>query len=247
MSIESDEDLAGLRKIGQLVGQTLQEMARRVRVGMTTAELDEIGLKQLAKHGARSAPHTLYGFPGTNCISVNDEAVHGIPGERVLQAGDLVKIDVTAELGGYIADAAVTVPLAPVAARQRKLYECAQKAFQQAMRVSRAGQPIFVIGRAIETEVRGQGFAVLRELSSHGVGRAIHEEPVVPNYYHPRFKQPLTEGLVITVEPIISAGSQRVREDPDGWTVRTADGSLSAHYEHTIVITRGRPIILTAA
>ncbi len=156
-------------------------------------------------------------------------------------------IDVTAELDGYIADAAVTVPLSPASPEKRKLCQCAKLAFQKAMRVARARRPINVIGRAVESEVRRQGFSVIPELSGHGIGRAIHEAPTVSNCYISQDNLPLTEGLVITIEPIICSGTGRVVEGEDGWTVRTADGSLSAHYEHTIVITRGRPILLTAA
>ncbi|MCZ7568042.1 MAG: type I methionyl aminopeptidase [Ardenticatenaceae bacterium] len=245
MSIESEQDLRGLARIGKIVGLTLREMKMRLRPGLTTGELDEVGARILAKHGARPAPQRLYGFPGATCISVNDEAVHGIPGGRILRAGDLVKIDVTAELDGYIADAALTVALPPVSATKRKLRDCAKSALREAIAVARAGCPIYEIGKAVETEVRRHGFAVIPELSGHGVGRAIHEEPPVPNFADRRVSQRLTEGLVITIEPIIAAGSGRVVIGTDGWTVRTGDGSLAAHYEHTVVITRDRPIVLT--
>lgn len=248
MSIESEKDLAGMRRVGKVVASALREMKARVRPGMTTAELDEIGARVLERHGARSAPQLVYGFPGVNCISLNDEAVHGVPGERVIASGDLLKIDVTAELDGYIADAAVTVAVPPVSTVKRRLRECAESAFWKALAVARAGQPLYEIGRAVETEVRRHKFSVLCELNGHGVGRTIHEEPrAVPNYYDPRRRRPLTDGLVLAIEPIISAGTRWSVEAADGWTVKTADGSLAAHYEHTVVITRGRPIVLTAA
>ena len=247
MTVESDRDLAGLRAVGRVVALALGEMKGAVEPGMTTAELDAVGAAVFGRYGARSAPRAAYGFPGVNLISVNDEAVHGIPGGRVIGAGDLVKIDVTAELGGYVADAAVTVALPSGPPVHEELRECAQLAFGRAAAVARAGRPLSKIGRAVETAVRRRGFSVLRDLSGHGVGRAIHEPPTVPNFYDRRLRRPLTEGLVITIEPIVAAGSGRIVEGADGWTIRTADGSPAAHHEHTLVVTKGSPILLTAA
>ena len=233
-------------RVGRVVGLTLREMKASLRLGMTTAELDRIGAAVLQRYGARSAPQVHYGFPGVTCISLNDEAVHGIPGPRPLRPGDLVKLDVTAELDGYIADAAITVPLGTVSARDETLCSAAETAFHKALGAARAGRAVNEIGRSVETEVRQQGFRVIRALRGHGVGRAIHEEPTVPNYCDRWQRQRLTEGLVITIEPIIAAGSGKAVMGDDGWTVRTADGSRSAHFEHTIMITRDRPILLTA-
>jgi methionyl aminopeptidase len=247
VSIESQRELEGLSRIGKIVGRTLRTMRDRLRPGLTTAELDAIGAEFLAQHGARSAPQLVYDFPGAVCISVNEEAVHGIPGERILQPGDLVKLDVTAELDGYIADAAITVALPSATTMQRRLAQCAEDAFRQALQVARAGRLVREIGWVVEKETRRQRFSVLRELHGHGVGRAIHEGPTVPNYCDPLQKDRLTEGLVITIEPIITSGSGRIIVDADGWTVRTADGRPSAHFEHTIVVTRDRPLIITAA
>lgn len=247
MSIETEQDLAAMSRIGRIVGLTLREMERQLRPGMTTAEVDDVGARFLARYGAHSAPQRRYSFPGVNCISVNDEAVHGVPGSRVIRAGDMVKLDVTAELDGYIADAAVTVALPPVSAVKRRLCACAESAFHKALGVARAGRAINEIGKAVEGEVHRHGFVVLRELNSHGVGRAIHEEPTVPNFYDRRLSQRLTQGLVMTIEPIICTGTRWSVQGGDGWTIKTADGSLSAHYEHTVVITKGRPIVLTAA
>lgn len=247
MSIESEKDLEALRRVGRVVGLTLREMKRLVRAGVTTAELDAAADAVLARYGARSAPRLVYQFPGSTCISVNDEAVHGIPGSRTLESGDLVKLDVTAELNGYIADAAITVGVGVVATRQQQLAACAATALGKGMSAARAGRPIYEIGRAVHGEVERQGFHVLYELCGHGVGRTIHEEPrFIPNYEDRRASERLTEGMVITIEPIISGGSTRVRTEKDGWTLRTTDGSASAHVEHTIVITADQPIILTA-
>jgi methionyl aminopeptidase len=246
VTIETEEDLEGLKAAGRVVALALRAMRQHVGPGMTTAELDAIGKQVLDGHGARSAPKLVYGFPGTNCISVNDEAVHGVPGDRILRSGDLVKIDVTAELNGYIADAAITVPLHGATPRATSLARAARSAFQRAQYVARAGRPINAIGHAIEQTVKRHGFTVLPELFSHGVGRTIHEAPSYPQYFDRRFKQPLWNGLVITIEPIISAGRPRSFNAGDGWTIRTADGALSAHHEHTIVITRGAPLVVTA-
>jgi methionyl aminopeptidase len=248
MSIESEEELKALRRIGRIVARALEEMMRHVRQGMTTGELDDVGAKALAEYGARSAPRLAYDFPGATCISVNDEAAHGIPGSRVIQAGDLVNIDVSAELDGYFADTGASVAIPPVSPLKRKLCRCTQSALEQAMDAAKAGQPMNVIGRTVEREARRCGFTVIRELGGHGVGRHIHEDPhSVLNYYAPWNNQRLKEGLVITIEPFLSLGSSAVHTDEDGWTLRTSNGSLVAQYEHTLVITSGAPIVVTTA
>jgi methionyl aminopeptidase len=247
MSITTSEQLEKLRACGQIVAKALRAMASAVRPGVTTAELSDIGSRILEANGARSSPPMVYGFPGDVCISVNDEVVHGIPGARVLQPGDLVKLDLTAEKDGYHTDSAVSIEVPPAGKIMHELAHCAEKAFRQALPAARVGNRTKDIGRSIEREVRRRGFHVIQELGGHGVGRTIHESPSVPNYADPNARALLTEGLVITIEPIIAATTGNVSLDRDGWTVRTADGSLSAHYEHTIVITRGEPILLTAA
>lgn len=247
MSIEKPEELQGLRAAGAVVRLVLEAMRRAVCPGITTAELDEVGDRVMREQGARSAPALVYKFPGSSCISLNEEAVHGIPGKRKLLPGDLVKLDVTIEKDGYMADAAVTVPVGEVSIERKRLAECAERAFGKAMLVARAGFRVSEIGRVVEREVRRAGFAVIRDLGGHGIGRTIHEAPRVPNYPDPAANQILTEGLVITVEPIIAAGSGESVLADDGWTVLTADQRPSAHYEHTLVITKGCPILLTAA
>jgi methionyl aminopeptidase len=246
MTIGSKEDLAGMTRVGRLVGEALREMKAAVKPGMTTADLDGVGAAWLRRHGARSAPQFTYGFPGFNLISINEEIVHGVPGARRLAPGDVVKLDVTAELGGYIADAAVTVLLPPVSPVGRQLRKCVRSAFEKGLGAARAGGPVNAIGRAVEGEVRRYGFSVIRNLCGHGVGRTIHEPPSVPNFPDPSVREALTEGLVITIEPMISARPASTVQEPDGWTVRTHNRSLSAHHEHTIVITRGEPLVLTA-
>lgn len=246
MSIERPEELRGLKAAGAVVRMVLEAMKHAVYPGVTTAELDALGAREMQKHGAHSAPALVYQFPGANCISVNEEAVHGIPGRRALKAGDLVKLDVTVEKDGFMADAAITVPVGKVSAESKLLAECAERAFAKAMLVARVGFRVSEIGRAVEREVRRNGFSVIRELCGHGIGRTIHEAPRVPNYADPSANQILTEGLVITVEPIIAAGRGESVMADDGWTVVTADHRPSAHYEHTLVITKGSPILLTA-
>jgi len=247
VSINTPEELAGMRAAGAVVRRMIEAMKRAVRPGVTTAELDEAGASVMRQHGAQSAPALVYKFPGVSCISLNDEAVHGIPGQRKVQEGDLVKLDVTVEKDGFMADAAETVAVGEVSEESQRLIACAERAFAKAMLVARAGFRVSDIGRVVEREVRRSGFSVIRGLGGHGIGRTIHEAPRVPNYPDPQANQILTEGLVITVEPIIAAGSGRAVVASDGWTVRTADRKPSAHYEHTLVITKGEPILLTAA
>jgi methionyl aminopeptidase len=246
MSIQDEKELVSLKAVGRIVRMVLDAMKAEVRPGVTTRYLDEVGARVMRENGARSAPSMVYKFPGVNCISLNDEAVHGIPGERKLKEGDLVKLDVTLEKDGYMADAAITLPVGRVSPQAEKLMGCAERAFQQAMLVARAGFRVFEIGKMVEREVRKSGFAVVRELGGHGIGRTIHEAPHVPNYHDPHARQIMKEGLVITVEPIISTGSGEVFTDEDGWTVRTNDHALSAHFEHTLVIMGGAPVLLTA-
>lgn len=247
MSIESYEELVALKEVGHICHLALRAMSNFVRAGVTTHQIADVGSKVMRQNGARSAPAVVYGFPGDICISVNDEAVHGIPGEREIQPGDLVKLDVTFEKNGYMADAAITVPVDPAGGEARRLALCAERAFHQAMRVAKADRRVNEIGRAVEREVRRSGFSVIRALAGHGIGRTIHEPPSVPNYDDFTARQRLTPGMVITVEPIIAIGAGLSVTAADGWTEKTIDGSLAAHFEHTLVVTEKAPILLTAA
>jgi methionyl aminopeptidase len=247
VSITGPEEFEAMRAAGKIVRRVIDAMKERVRPGVTTKELDEVGAAVMREHGAQSAPQLVYNFPGANCISLNDEAVHGIPSDRQVKEGDLLKLDVTIEKDGFMADAAVTVAVGEVTATSQELIACAERAFQKATLVARAGFLVSDIGRAVEKEVRRSGFSVIRDLGGHGIGRTIHEDPRIPNYADPAANQILTEGLVITIEPIIAAGSGRAIVGKDGWTVLTADHRPSAHYEHTLVITKRAPILLTAA
>src|ERR1700687_652006 len=216
MSITSTEQLDKLRACGKIVAKALRAMAARVAPGISTSELAETGARMLAAHGARSSPPMVYGFPGDVCISVNDEVVHGIPGDRVIQPGDLVKLDLTAEKGGYHTDSAVSIEVPPAKGKAKDLAHCAERAFRQALGAAHAGNRTKDIGRAVEREVHRRGFHVVKELGGHGIGRTIHEPPSVPNYADFSAQHKLTEGLVITIEPIIAAGTGEVTLDRDG-------------------------------
>jgi len=246
MSVQTAEELAALRAAGRVVAEALRTMRRSVKPGVRTSELDAVAGRVFRRAGARSGPQVDYGFPGITCISVNDEAVHGIPGPRRLRESDLVKLDVTAELDGFYADACVTVPVGRARGSDRRLVATAHRALAAGMRAARVGAPLNAIGAAIETTVVTDGYAVCTELMGHGIGRRIHEAPQVPQHYVAHLSQPLTDGLVLTIEPIISAGSGAVRGTRDGWTVRTSDGTRSAHAEHTMVVRENAPIVLTA-
>ncbi len=246
MSIENEQDLAGIRKAGRVVAETLAAMRAALRAGVTTGELDAAGSCVMERAGARPAPKMVYGFPGINLISVNEEIVHGIPGDRRLAAGDVVKLDVTAELDGYIADAAETMIVPPAQPVALRLRDCAREAFARGAAAAGVGRPVRAIGAAVERHVRGCGFHVVRELTGHGVGRTIHEEPSVPNYDDPFASRRLTDGLVITIEPLISAAPARAVTAPDGWTIRTHNAALAAHHEHTVIVWRSGVEIVTA-
>ncbi len=246
MSIESAGDLEALREAGRITRMILTR-SRNMSARREHPDLDRIAATVLAARGARSAPALVYGFPGHALISVNDEVVHGVPGPRRLERGDLVKLDVTVEKNGYFADAARSIIVGRGTDTARRLVACARAAFRAALTVARAGTRVNEIGRAVDEEVRRHGFTVVRGLTGHGVGRTIHEEPSVPNHYDRWQRDVLTEGLVLTIELLVSAGSAATVQDGDGWTVRTRDGSLAAHHEHTLVITRQDPLILTAA
>lgn len=246
MSIESEQDIIALRKIGRIVANCLQTMGKSLEPGMTTRELDEIGRKFLEFHGATSAPKLTYNFPGTTCISVNEQAAHGIPGNKVLEASDLVNIDVSAELNGYFADTGGSFIIPPVSDLKRDLCLNTRRALDLAINEARAGQLMNKIGRAIESHALRSNLTVIENLGSHGVGRALHEEPgFIPSYYNPKDKRVLKENQVITIEPFLSTGAREVFETGDGWTLATSKKYLTAQYEHTMVITKGRPLIMT--
>lgn len=246
MTIETQDDVVALQRIGRIVSRVLHEMLEAAEPGMTTRELDAIGGRLLEAHGARSAPQLTYGFPGFTCISINEEAAHGIPGDRVIRAGDVLNVDVSAELAGYFADTGGTRVVPPTNALKTRLCHATRTALAEAMKNARAGRPIRGIGQAIERTAKAYGFRVIENLASHGVGRALHEEPEhIPGYFDPSDRRVLREGMVITIEPFLSTRSRVVSETADGWTLAGVAGNLSAQYEHTMIITKGAPIVVT--
>lgn len=251
MTIDGDDDLAGLRRAGRAVAEARDAMLAAVHPGVSTADLDAVGRGVLRAHGARSAPQLAVGFPAATCVSVNHEAAHGVPSPtRVLRAGDLVNVDVSAELDGYWADtgaSAAVGPAATVAPGAHRLVEATREAQSDAMAAARAGRPLGHVGRAVERCARRRGFRVIGNLCGHGVGGYLHEEPSVPSIEAMADDITLWEGLVLAVEPFLSPSATAAVEGDDGWTLHTADGSLSAQFEHTIVVTAGRPLVLTAS
>lgn len=246
MTIDHDDDLEGLRRAGRAVAEARDAMLAAVAPGVTTGALDAIGRDVLRLHGARSAPQLAVGFPACTCVSVNHEAAHGIPSAlRALAAGDLVNVDVSAELDGYWADTGASVPVGEASPRAVRLVEATRQAQRDAMAAARAGRPLRHVGRAVQRRARREGFTVLANLNGHGVGGYLHEPPSVPGVEDPSDPTVLWEGLVLAIEPFLSFSATHAVEGDDGWTLLTADGSLVAQYEHTVVVTRGRPIVLT--
>jgi methionyl aminopeptidase len=245
MTITEPSDVDALLRIGAVVAEARDTMARALEPGVTTLELDAIGRSVLEKYGARSAPELAYGFPGATCISVNHELAHGIPSARALAAGDLVNIDVSAELDGYWADTGASFAVGEVSPRAKALLFATQQALNDGIAQARAGRPIRNIARAVERRAKRTGFHVVRDLCGHGVGRHIHESPSIPNTVRGACDTNLWEGLVMTIEPFLTTSAERVREAADGWTLYTPDHSRGAQFEHTMIITRGEPIIVT--
>ncbi len=247
MTIDNDEDLKHLKSIGRIVFETMMLMKKSLKVGITTAELDRIGENNLSRYGARSAPILMYDFPGHTCISINDEAAHGIPSARQVEPGDVVNIDVSAELNGYFGDTGATFTVAPVDPRIKYLCQITRKSLNAAMAAACAGAKVNQIGQAIEKTAINAGFNTIRNLGSHGIGRSLHEEPhFIQNFYDKSDTRTLNEGQVITIEPFLSTGAASTVTADDGWALLTGEGNRSAQYEHTMVITRGKPLVLTA-
>jgi methionyl aminopeptidase len=248
MTIEDAEDLFGLQRAGRAVADARDAMLAAMHAGMSTAALDAIGRETLTAHGARSAPQLAYDFPGTTCISVNNEAAHGIPSAaKLLADGDLVNIDVSAELDGYWADTGASAAVGPVSPTARRLLDATKLAQRDGMDAARAGRPRREIGRAIERRAKQHGFTIIENLCGHGVGRFIHEDPQIPSVEQRRDRMVLHEGLVLAIEPFLSTGARFAVDGDDGWTLYTSDGGLSAQFEHTVVVMQGRPQVLTLA
>ena len=247
MTIETERDIDGLKRVGRIVAVVLREMLASIEAGMTTAELDDVGKTLLDRHGAQSAPQLTYKFPGATCISVNEEAAHGIPGSRVIQPGDVVNVDVSAELDAYFADTGGTRVVPPSTPIKDRLCHATKLALQEAVAEARAGNRLNRIGKAVQRVAKAHRFKIIKNLAGHGVGRSLHEEPdSILGYFEPRDARELREGMVIAIEPFLSTKSTFVEEAGDGWTLVGTQGNLSAQYEHTLIVTRGEPIIVTA-
>ncbi|PID20800.1 type I methionyl aminopeptidase [Sporosarcina sp. P3] len=246
MIVKNDEQLEGLRAIGKIVAEIRETLKDATVPGITTKELDDMAGRLFAEKGAVSAPIDQYDFPGYTCISVNHQVAHGIPGSYKIQDGDLVNIDVSGSAGGYFADTGISFVAGTPDEQKQKLCDVAKSALDRALLKVKAGSSLNQIGKAVEREAKDHGLHVIKNLTGHGIGTSLHEEPQhVLNYYDPWDKTLLKDGMVLAVEPFISHAAEHVIELDDGWTFVTPDKSLVAQIEHTIVVTKGQPIILT--
>lgn len=243
----STDELERMRAAGRLVGEVLAELAGLVAPGVTTADLDAVAEKRIARAGATPAFKGYHGYPATICASINDEVIHGIPsGRRLLNDGDIISIDVGASLNGYFGDSAITLPVGQVSEEAATLLRVTEEALYKAIDRVRPGSRISDLGHAVQKHVEAYGFSVVREFVGHGIGQRMHEEPQIPNYGDPGRGPRLTEGMVLAIEPMVNAGKPAVKVLGDGWTAVTRDNSLSAHFEHTVAVTADGPWILTS-
>ncbi|MEO8199760.1 MAG: type I methionyl aminopeptidase [Gemmatimonadota bacterium] len=247
ITIKSPREIESMAHAGRIVAGTLALMHERTRPGMTTEDLDVLAEEFIRSHaGATPSFKGLYGFPKTLCTSINEEIVHGIPStKRVLRDGNIVSVDVGARFEGLHADSATTIPVGEISPEAQRLLEVTRQCLAAGIAEARPGQHVGDIGHAVQQVAEAAGFGVVRELVGHGIGTAFHEEPQIPNYGSPRRGPRLVEGMTIAIEPMITLGNPTTRTLGDKWTVVTADGTLSAHFEHTVAITREGPRILT--
>lgn len=246
MTADSQKDIECLKAIGRICAETLRKMMNATRAGMTTRALDEIGRALLEAEGARSAPQVTYNYPAATCISVSPVIAHGIPDEHVLQEGELIHIDVSAELDGYYADTGASLMVSRRDRSLERLLDATKTTLTKALRTAKAGNPLNGIGRTVEAEARKRGYNVIYDLTGHGIGRRLHENPKeILNFYNPADRRVLNEGLVLAVEPFLTTGVGRTVQENDGWSIRTMDRAIAAQFEHTIVVTKNEPIILT--
>jgi methionyl aminopeptidase len=253
VTYRSRTEIAGIRRAGQVVMEILAELREAVHPGITTAELDALAVEGLAARGAQSnfrgySPmRGVPPYPGVLCASVNDEIVHGIPGPRELREGDIIALDFGAIINGWHGDSAITLPVGSISPSAQRLLDVTQEALRRGIAQAVSGNRVSDISHAIQSYVEVEGYAIVRQYVGHGIGRALHEDPQIPNYVDRRGPDlRLRPGLVICIEPMVNVGGPETRHLPDHWTVATADGSLSAHFEHTVAITTGEPDILTA-
>jgi methionyl aminopeptidase len=243
--LKSDDEIEKIRKAGIVVAKTLTALIEMVAPGITTQQLDEKAAKTVNMLGAKCAFYGYRGFPKNICTSVNEEVVHGIPGERVLKEADIISIDVGAELDGYYADAAVTVGVGRVSAEAKKLIEVTKKALYKGIEKATLENRLYDISYAVQGETESNGFSVVRDFVGHGIGKEMHEDPQIPNFGQPHTGVNLKHGMVLAIEPMVNIGTHKIEILKDGWTAVTADRKISAHFEHTIAVTDNGPEILT--
>ncbi|HET7559808.1 MAG TPA: type I methionyl aminopeptidase [Limnochordia bacterium] len=243
--LKSEAEIAKMRKAGRVVGRCHEMIREQVQPGVTTAQLDRLIEEFLRREGAVPAFKGYRGFPASACVSIGAEVVHGIPGPRVLEAGEVVSIDIGAVVEGFVGDSAWTYPVGEIDAENQRLLAVTEAALYEGIACATVGRRLSDISHAVQAHVEAEGFSVVRELVGHGVGRQMHEDPQVPNYGPPGRGPRLKAGMTLAIEPMINAGAAAVRTLDDGWTVVTADGRCSAHFEHTVAVTDGTPLILT--
>jgi methionyl aminopeptidase len=245
INIRTPQEIEIMRQNNRLVAHVLQRLKEAIKPGITTEELDQLAERTIREAGATPAFKGYRGYPASLCVSINEEVVHGIPGPRRLQEGEIVSLDVGVYRNGYYGDAAITVPVGKVSEQAARLLEVTQQALAKGIEQATHGNRLLDIAHAIQSWVESQGFSVVRDFVGHGIGRALHEDPQVPNFGPPHHGPRLRPGMVLAIEPMINMGTWEVKILEDGWTVVTADKSLSAHFEHTIAISDGKPDILS--
>ena len=246
ITLKSPHEIDLMRRAGKITAAARALAGEMVKPGVTTRSIDHAVYHFIRKEGAVPSFLHYNGYPASACISVNDEIIHGIPGDRVLQEGDIVSVDVGAYIGGFHGDCAATFPCGKITPESQRLIDVTRQSFFEGIRCAREGYRLLDISSAVQTYVERNGFSVVREYVGHGIGMQMHEAPEIPNYGHPGRGPRLLRGMTLAIEPMVNAGTAAIRVMPDGWTVRTLDGKWAAHYENTILITDGEPEILTA-
>ncbi len=246
MTANEEKDIKGLKAAGRVCAQAMQLMMENARPGMTTLELDQLGEEFLKKEGATSAPRAMYNFPGGTCISVSPVIAHGIPDGHVIQDGELINIDVSAELGGYFGDTGASMVVGESKPEYDKLLSTTKATLEKVLGLVRAGKPLNLIGKTVQQEAAKHGYNPIFDLTGHGIGRQLHDKPAsIYNFHKPDDRRIMDNGLVLAIEPFMTTGRGHVVEKPDGWSLKTVDNTIAAQFEHTVIVTKGEPIILT--
>ena len=245
ITLKSEREIELMRRAGKITAAARALAGEMVKPGVTTQEIDKAVYRFIRSQGAQPSFLNYNGYPASVCVSVNDEVIHGIPGKRVLKEGDIVSVDVGAYIGGFHGDCAATYACGKISDEAQKLIDVTRQSFYEGMKFAREGNRLSDVSHAIQEYVEANGFSVVREYVGHGIGRAMHESPEVPNFGLPGHGPKLLRGMTIAVEPMVNAGAAAIRQMPDGWTVKTRDGKYAAHYENTILITAGEPELLT--